>query len=284
VTAAQPSTLTCADGYPLAADWFAAESPRAAVVVAPALGVPRRFYTAFAQYLAARGFDTLVFDYRGIGDSAHGPLRGAQMRMADWGRYDIDAALAACGTRQTGLKRFLVGHSAGGQLPGLAPNSEQLSGLVCVAASAPRLDFYPLRDRLGPAFLWRLAIPLLGRSRDQFPSRRIGFSSVDVPAGVMRQWARWALSSDYLFAPEHGMDTTRYARLALPLLSYGFLDDGYAPPVAIDALLRHYRAAHVEKREIPKPIKGTLGHFGYFRERQRDTLWAETADWLTRLC
>lgn len=276
--------IRCRDGFELTADLIAAEQPRGVVVIAAALGVPRRFYAAYAQYLAAQGLTALSFDYRGIGDSRQGPVRGAQMRMADWGALDIDAVLAWAQRELQPQKLFLVGHSAGGQLPGLAPASEKLDGLVLVAASAPRMDYFPLRDKLGPGFLWHVAVPLFSRGRDQFPSKKLGFSSVDVPTGVMRQWAQWSRSSHYLFSPEHGMDTSRYTRLALPLLSYGFLDDGYAPPAAIDALLAHYPAARIEKREIAKPAQGTLGHFGYFRERQRDTLWRDTADWFMRLC
>lgn len=276
--------LSCADGYPLAAELHAAPAARGAVLVAPALGVPRRFYSDYARFLATQGFSTLVLDYRGVGDSAQGPVRGALMQMADWGRLDIEAALRWFETQLKPARIFLVGHSAGGQLPALAEASEKLSGMVLVAASAPALRYYPLRDKLGPAFLWHFAVPLFSRGRDQFPSKRLGFSSVDVPTGVMRQWAAWSRASAYLFSPEFQMDTARYARLSIPMLSYCFLDDAYAPPAAVNALLEHYPAAKIEKREVPKPAKGTIGHFGYFRERQRDTLWRDTADWLTRLC
>ena len=40
-----------------------------AIVVAAAMGVPRRYYDAFAQHAASRGFTTLLFDYRGMGES-----------------------------------------------------------------------------------------------------------------------------------------------------------------------------------------------------------------------
>lgn len=281
---AEKITLACKDGYPLVAELFRSENPQAAVVVAAALGVPRRFYADYARHLATQGLTTLIFDYRGTGESTQGTVPGAQMQMADWGRYDIEAALGWCGRELKPKKLFLVGHSAGGQLPALAPSSEKLYGMVLIAASAPSLRYYPLRDKLGPAFLWHVAVPLFSRGRDQFPSKRFGFSSVDVPTGVMRQWAAWSRSPTYLFSPEHQMDTTRYARLSVPLLSYCFLDDGYAPPAAVNALLEHYSAAQIEKREIPKPAKGQIGHFGYFRERQRETLWRDTAEWLLRLC
>ena len=49
---------------------------RGAITVNGATGYPREFYLRFAGYCAARGYHTLVYDYRGIGASAPAPLRG----------------------------------------------------------------------------------------------------------------------------------------------------------------------------------------------------------------
>lgn len=282
-TAAMPTetlTLNCADGYPLAATLFRATVPRGVVVLAPALGVPRRFYAAYAAFLAQQGFTALSFDYRGSGDSAEGPLRGRELRMADWGRLDIAAALDWAGSELRPARLFLVGHSAGAQLPGLAPQSERLDGMIFVAGSAPHLRHYPPRAWPMLALTWYLLGPLLAAGRDDFPARRTGLGSTRVAAGVVAQWARWARSRDYLFDVAHGLDTRRYARLALPLLSYAFDDDAYAPPAAVEALLRHYPAARIERRQVPRPARGAIGHFGFFREACAETLWRESADWL----
>jgi predicted alpha/beta hydrolase len=284
-TAAMPPealTLRCADGYPLAATLFRAAAPHASVVIAPALGVPRRFYGAYATFLAQQGFSALTFDYRGSGDSAEGPLRGRELRMADWGQLDIDTALAWARRELAPGKHFLVGHSAGAQLPGLAPASETLSGMILVAGSAPHLRHYPLRAWPMLALTWYLLGPLLAIGRDDFPARRTGLGSTRVAAGVVAQWTRWARSRDYLFDAAHRLDTQRYARLTLPLLSYAFDDDDYAPPAAVEALLRQYPAARIERRQVPRPARGAIGHFGFFREACADTLWRESADWLRR--
>lgn len=276
----QKISLSCTDGFVLAADYFPAPQNQGAVLIAPALGVPRRIYSAFARYLAERGLSVLTLDYRGTGDSVQGPVRGKDMRMADWGQLDIEAALGWLQREQAARKLFLIGHSAGGQLPGLAAASEQLAAMIFVGASRPRLDYYPLRDRIGPGLLWKILIPLFSGRRDMYPSKRLGFSSVDVATGVMREWAAWAGGPAYLFSPEFKLDTARYRQLALPILSYCFLDDAYAPPAAVNALLEEYSAAQITRREIPRPARGQIGHFGYFRDTHRDTLWKESADWL----
>lgn len=271
--------LHCADGVRLPASvWRPAESPRGGVVIAPALGVPRRFYAKYATALQARGYAVLVFDYRGVGDAADA-LPPDRVVLADWGRQDLEAALQAARALAPQAPRFLVGHSIGGQVPGLAPGAAGLAGLVFVAASCPYPGRYAWRDRLRIELMWRLLVPLLGRGAI-FPARRLGFASVDLPSAVVRQWAAWGLRPDYLFDPVHGLDTARYAQLAQPVLSYSFADDGYASRAAVEALHGHYPAARIEHRHVTPPRGQTLGHFGYFREAQREALWRETADWL----
>jgi predicted alpha/beta hydrolase len=275
-----PFSLVTDDGFTLRGEGFAPAGPaRGSVVIASALAVPRRVYAGFAHACAEAGLQAYTFDYRGIGDSAAQNVPARRLRMHDWGRYDIDAVLAHASASVPG-PRYLVGHSCGGQLPGLAAGSERLDKAVFVAASAPRAGAYPFPDRLFLALLWRLAIPLLSIGRDYVPAVLSG-SSAQFPAGVSRDWATWALSPDYLFDARHGLDTTRYARLALPILSLGFKDDRYAPPAAVEALLRHYPAAAIERRWIGREdAGGGIGHFGFFRSTMRETLWRPTLDWL----
>ena len=100
-------TLPAADGLPLSALLFipdrgaddaeARDSPaalRGAIVLAGAMGVRKRFYEPFAADLAAGGFAVLAFDYRSIGDSLPGRLRGFDARLRDWGERDLESALA----------------------------------------------------------------------------------------------------------------------------------------------------------------------------------------------
>lgn len=270
--------IVCADGYPLAAGLWRGGA-RGAVAIAPALGVPRRFYADFARHLRERGYSVLVFDYRGIGDSAGGPRRGREIRLEDWGRLDIDAVLTWAKTELRPRRLFLVGHSAGAQLPGLAPASGALDGIVMVAGSAPHAGLYPFPFRLNLGFLVHVLIPVLASGRDHVPGKRVGMGNGAIPAGVIAQWARWARTPGYLFDPAHGLDTSRYAQLRLPVLAWRFADDAYAPERAVEALLWHYTCAQITRRAVT-PQSGPIGHFGFFRARHRDTLWQETADWL----
>lgn len=256
---------TCSDGHRLAGDYFRAEAPQARAIIAPAMGVPRGFYKRFAAWLADHGIDVATFDYRDAPGTA----------MADWGRLDIEAVIDGCGDD---LPLFLIGHSCGGQLTGLAPSAGRLHGLVWVAAQSGYWGQWSGRGRAGMWLLGHLLIPALAHGRT-FPARRLGLFPVDLPATVIAQWGRWMRHPRYLFDPACGLDTEACRRLALPALVHGFDDDGYAPAAAIDALLREYSSLTATRRQWAARSQA-IGHMGFFREPMRETLWQPTLEWL----
>ncbi|HZS67031.1 MAG TPA: alpha/beta hydrolase, partial [Burkholderiales bacterium] len=83
-------TLRAADGHALGATVYG-NGDRAALVM-PATGVPQSYYAKYASHLAERGFTVLTFDYRGIGRSRKGDVRGSSARMRDWALLDAAAA------------------------------------------------------------------------------------------------------------------------------------------------------------------------------------------------
>jgi predicted alpha/beta hydrolase len=281
---AERLALTAADGQALAATWFDAKpAPAEAVmVIASAMGVPRRFYARLADHLAQHGIATLTFDYRGTGDSRPTMRRGRDLTLLDWGSQDLEAALTAASQRVPAKPLFLLGHSLGGQIIGLAPRSEALAGVVHVAASLPHWRYWPGLGKYALAAVWYALVPALNAGRDMFPARHLRFSSIDVPTGVTRDWARWARHRRYLFAPELGIDVGRYRRLSLPLRAYVFDDDPYCPPAAAAALLAELPNARTERVRIdPAAVGlGAIGHFGFFREKMRDALWIDLLRWL----
>lgn len=253
-------------------------SGRGAVVFASALGVPRRFYGKLAGYLAERGYGSLSFDHRGV-DGSGPEIAPRDVRLEHWGERDLEAALRAARAELATDRVFLVGHSLGGQIAGLAPSAEGLAGLVLVGACAPHPSRYPPRDRARIELMWRVLVPLLGR-RAMFPARRIGLGASDLPTTVIRRWRDWGLTPEYLFDPRHGVDVDRYPRLRQPMLSWSFGDDPFASRAAVEALHAHYPAVRLTHRHLDPGPGESYGHFGYFRRSAGEPLWAETADWL----
>lgn len=271
----------CADGVDIPATLFEPERASAVLVMASAMGIPRRYYRSFAADLAARGIAAVTFDYRGIGEAAAASKNPKSTRFTDWGALDLHAVLEQTYARFPGLPVFLAGHSAGAQIAGLTPLSERLAGLIFMAGPRPHISVDRGARVLFSALWWYGIVPL-GSLGDWFPARRLGFAAVDIPAGVTAQWGRWARTPRYLFSPEHGIDISRYAQLRLPLLAFSFSDDLYCPLPSAEGLLAEYPGATVTRRHVTPADVGvrTIGHAGFFKEALRDSLWKETAAWI----
>ena len=268
--------LTAQDGYPLAATRFGPQQgARRNVLILAATGVPQDYYRKFAVYLAARGFTALTFDYRGIGRSRQGSLRGSAARMRDWALLDAAAAFQYLQSKDL----LVVGHSFGGQALGLLPEPDRIRAALVVGSQSGYWRNWPLRGRL---WMWpatHVFLPLIPRVMGYFPGSRLGFGE-DLPAGVAIEWARWCRHPRYLVGDLQA--DAAFARLRAPLRAYAISDDAFAPPSAVQRLLELYPNARGEMRLVRPADVGAsaLGHFAFFRERFHDTLWREAVDWL----
>lgn len=270
------------DGYPLAATLF---DPRAgasaAVVVNPATAVKQGYYSRFAAFLAEEGFLALTYDYRGIGGSRPARLRGFGARMRDWAERDAAGVLAWLGRERPDLPVLLVGHSFGGQALGLLPSTAGLSGVLMVGAQSGYWGHWAGLHKAAILGLWHVGIPTLCLLFGYFPSRLLGMGE-DLPAGVAREWARWGRRRDYLAGDGDGRWRAGFQAVRAPIRSYSFSDDRFAPLAAVEGLLAFFRHAPVERRHLRPADLGVsrVGHWGFFRDGFRETLWRESAEWL----
>ncbi|HVS30136.1 MAG TPA: alpha/beta fold hydrolase [Thermoanaerobaculia bacterium] len=265
-----------ADGQPLYGSLYGEEN-RDGIVVAAAMSVPRRYYDAFAQFAAARGFAVLLFDYRGFGQSRPPSIRQSKAKMAEWGVLDLPAATEFMVERRrpAGGSLSLVAHSAGGQVAGLAHNLQQFGRMAFVASQSGYWRTWPGWRRYGLYLLW-LAMPVVSSILGFFPSRLLGLGSENLPRLVAKQWAQWGRHPKYVLGFGHELDTRNYRAWKGPLMAWSFAGDNYAPPLAVEALLAEYSSATIERRPVHD---AAVGHFGYFR-RGNEALWNEALDFL----
>jgi predicted alpha/beta hydrolase len=270
------------DGYRLAGTLYWPGTPNGrAVLFNGAVGVRQEFYGAFAAFLAERGFTALTFDYRGIGLSRREPVRHCKARIRDWAELDTSAALEALARAAPDARLYVVAHSFGGNGLGLVHGIERLSGAVFVGVQSGYWRHWSGLGRAGMWFLTHALLPGMARFLGYVPASVFG-QGEDLPEGVAREWASWCRHPRY--AP--GVTgAPGYRRLTAPIRSYLITDDGYAPRAATEAILRECPSAPSEiiVADSSSYEGGRIGHFGFFRERFRETLWLGAADWLAKI-
>jgi predicted alpha/beta hydrolase len=270
------------DGYRLAGTLYRPKAPnRRAVVLQAASGVKQEYYAKFAAYLATRGFAALTFDYRGIGRSRPARLRGFKAGMRDWAEKDIGGALDYLARATHGARLIGIGHSFGGQAFGIVPGNERYVAAVTVGAQSGHWKHWRGAGRAGMWFITHVLLPGMSRLYGYFPSRTFG-QGEDLPAGVAIEWARWCRHPGYLVGALGAQEA--YARFSAPIRVYSITDDRYAPLPAVEAFLEFYPGAvrNLERVDPTQHGGEPIGHFGFFRERFKDSLWKDAADWLER--
>lgn len=276
-THANDVIVPAADGRPLAATVWPGTS-RDVVVVAPATGVKRGFYAAFAGAAAERGATVLTFDYRGIGGSAQGHPRHDAARMREWGTLDIEGVLRH--VDELGADRLLwVGQSAGGSYLPLAASRERVDRLLTISTMSGYWGRMAPAERLKLGLAWHTAFPIVNRIAGHAPQAMWGGESL--PPEVFREWGRWCRRRGYFF-DDPSLDTSGYADLAVPVLAVRATDDPWATEWTHRDLHGRLTAADVTYRDVtPDELGATrVGHIDLLRQRVGGPLWPELLDWL----
>ncbi len=265
------------DGYSLAATVQLAEQPtKRMVVINSATATPRGFYRRFATALNAAGFDTLIWDYRGIGDSAPRSLRGFEARMRDWVALDMEGVIDWTIEEFGPDRLFLVGHSVGGQLAGMLTHPERINAMVTMSAQSGHWRLQGGAQRLAVLLHAYVTLPALSALIGYMPWRWVG--GEDLPKGVAQEWGRWCRDPNYLLG-DPTLPLDRYARFEAPVLAYSIDDDNWGTAAAVNAMVGAYpnvTRRHVSPRDIDRQ---SIGHFGFFRTGS-EPLWSDVIDWL----
>lgn len=272
-------SFTAADGHQLSGLLFRPEAPRAGALVSPATGYPKEFYRRFARAGAERGAAVLVYDYRGIGGSAPETLKGFKADVVDWGRRDMEAAIAALDAEIPGLAMASVGHSVGGHLIGFARSHARFARHAFVSVGSGYWGRHKPAMWPFELFFWWAYGPATLAAKGYLPGGGL-WGGTALPKGAFQQWRRWSSHAAYLGRDLDGLGETWFDAATAPIRSYVFADDPIATPGAAQDILDLYANAPREmavRGPADYAIK-RIGHDGAFR-RAASALWAEVWDW-----
>ncbi|KGM40745.1 hypothetical protein JY96_13700 [Aquabacterium sp. NJ1] len=277
--------ITTQDGHRLAARVYTPDTPHGpvqrAVLITSAMGVPQRFYEAFAQWLSTQGIAVMSFDWRGMGESAPPRLRGYKASITDWATKDLPAVVDAFCARWPDVPRTYLGHSLGGQLFGWLDQPERFERVLTVASGNGYWRLNAPAVRLQAPLLWWVLAPVAIGVAGYFPGKRLGAVG-DLPAAAMWQWRKWCLHPDYLGAEGPAL-RARYAQVQVPITAVVLDDDELLQPAGIRKLYRLYEKAPVRFEHLHPHQLGMkqIGHFGLFKPSSAERLWPMALGWLS---
>ena len=268
-------TFTASDGFPLSGIWISQAGPdRQAAIIHSATSVRKEYYLKFATWLAGQGYDTLIYDYRGIGDSQRGPLRDLQATMHDYGALDQNAALRYL-VEELGRKGITwLGHSVGSQLMGLVDHMDHVRKVLAINCSIGYWGYFPFPWNLMSLYLWHIAGPITTAIKGYFPAPWIGMGE-PLPKGVFYEWRKWCNNKTH-FRPwlQETTGQDRFYGFRVPITAIYTSDDYIAGDKTVAALLDFYPdAPHRTVKVHPDEIGGKAGHLGIFRSKYQDKGW-----------
>ena len=104
----------------------------------------------------------------------------------------------------------------------------------------------------------------------------------DLPRDVMLQWIRWVNSKRYFFDDKTLASLSNFPNFHGALCALCFSDDPWATRPAVELLCAGFKSAKPDIQTIRPRTTGAqrIGHFGFFKDAHRETLWPSSADWL----
>lgn len=192
--------IICKDQYILSGHFYPAKIAKTSqypVLIAPATGIVKYFYHAFAEWLSAEGYDVLSFDFRGIGESLDGSLKHSKASIVAWGQLDLPASLDFLLEKSKADRAYIIGHSAGGQLLGIMPNHQRVAKMIAVSGSTGYVKGLSGRTKLLAPLMFKGIFPIARYTLGYAPTQCIGMGE-NLPKDVAQQWAIFCSRPGYI--------------------------------------------------------------------------------------
>lgn len=268
--------MTCEDAYQLAAQFYPAQSKKSAnpVLICPATGITKNFYHSFATWLSQQGYEVLSFDFRGIGDSLHAPLKQSEASINDWGTLDIPCAIDVLLEKTQAEQVTLLGHSAGGQLLGIVPNFRKVAKVVAIAGSTGNVKGLKGKTKFLAPVMFKVIFPISSTLKGYGATQFIGMGE-NLPKKVAQQWREFCSNPGYV---KNAIGKTVFhdfhTEIICPITSIWASDDEIATQQNVEELLSLYPNASTKMLEL-NPLKlgyKSIGHMLMFK-KSHQKIW-----------
>lgn len=272
----QKITITAGDGYRLSALYaIPIAEAKGTVVLSSATSVKKEYYINFSRFLVQNGYRVLIYDYRGVGESAPGNLRTSPSYMHEWGTMDMNAALNYLVREKQLTDIIWMGHSIGAQLAGCLENRRHIKQVISISAALGYWGYFPFPMNLKVWSLWYIISPLLIKIYGYGTLKRLGWGE-DLPKNIILEWRQWCMSKNYFqtFLEDH-YQVDKFYNFKVPIKALYMSDDYIANDKTVSLMKRFFPDAPYEICKIAtrKYTNQKVGHIGIFRKKFQNSLW-----------
>lgn len=270
-------------GYGLGCTCFSPKnSINKSIIISSATGVLQHYYYKFATYFSQLGYTVYTFDYHGIGksDNSISKLKQNSTDLKAWGENDQASVINYVKSQNPKHKIIVITHSIGGQILAFNKNISQIDSIITVASQSGYWKFWSGYERLRMFIFWYVLIPVSTPFFGYFPAKKMRLFE-NLPKQMAYQWKRWGKHKNYMLG-EFDFEKLEFKNFHKNLLSLSFPKDEYASKDSVDWLAKQFTNAQVDRRHIVPEELGikNIGHFGFFREDFKESLWAMTHKWI----
>ena len=241
---------------------------RSLIICFPAMGVKAAYYDPFAKALIEKGYQVITADLRGLGHSSVRASRQTNFGYIDMLDLDYQSIMDYIKTNFPTAKKYMLGHSLGGQLAALYLSRDQtdVDGLILVTCCS--VYYKGWKGLAG----WRVLLGtqmtrLISKIVGYFPGHQLGFGGKEARL-VIKDWSTQARTGKYLeyyknFDFEKGLRNCN-----IPILAISIEGDELAPEAAVQNLVEKFhpesptKTIHVKTKGTPQ---AKLNHFKWVR-------------------
>ncbi|MUU79460.1 alpha/beta hydrolase family protein [Winogradskyella endarachnes] len=252
------------------------------IIISSATGVLQHYYFKFSTYFAELGYTVYTFDYSGIGRSNKNKsqLKQNKLNIKDWGENDQASVIAYAQSKNPLHKTILITHSIGGQLLAFNKNIRQLDAIITVASQSGYWKHWKGFERFKMLTFWYVLIPWLTPLFGYFPAKKLRLFE-NLPKDMVYQWQRWGKHKNYMLS-EFDFNQLQFKNYKKNILVLSFPNDEYASKSSVNWLAEQFINASINRRHIlPEELNTPdIGHFGFFRNQFKNSLWKMTHRWI----
>ncbi len=280
--------FTCADGYVLQGRFFPKQhapkqqdSTHLPILIGSATGIKQGFYQAFAKWLTEQGYDVMTFDFRGIGDSLYEPVSKSKAFIHQWGNLDLVSAIDFLTDKTNSAQIHLIGHSAGGQLLGLAPNHAKVKNVVAIAGSSGSLKGLNGKSKYLAPIMLKVVFTVSTLFKGYASAKAVGMGE-NLPKGVGQEWCEYCSKGGYAInAIGKTVFDDFHSAIKIPITAVHATDDEIATLHNVKDLLKTYPNSTTKIVTLAPKAYGlrSIGHMEMFKPSHQQ-LWTVIADQL----